>query len=199
MAFSNWRIGMHIQQDAIVLVALRYARSRWALCRWWDIELAPGIVRHGMVVDVAALAERLQNWRRELPLQHQVSIAFPASRTLQKQLPRPQLSLRDKERATWIASVMAQQLEMPAASLCVDYSASPAKNEWRVTAAQRLDIDVLRQLAARLKLSIAGIVPDACALAAFLPAAVWLARPRVAQRSSLAVGNAGRLGQFTVR
>lgn len=26
MAFSNWRIGMHIQQDAIVLVALRYAR-----------------------------------------------------------------------------------------------------------------------------------------------------------------------------
>lgn len=171
MAFSNWRIGMHIQQDAIVLVALRYARSRWALCRWWDIELAPGIVRHGMVVDVAALAKRLQNWRRELPLQHQVSIAFPASRTLQKQLPRPQLSLRDKERATWIASVMAQQLEMPAASLCVDYSAAPAKNEWRVTAAQRLDIDVLRQLAARLKLSIAGIVPDACALAAFLP---WL-------------------------
>lgn len=169
MAFSNWRIGMHIQQDAIVLVALRYARSRWALCRWWDIELAPGIVRHGMVVDVAALAERLQNWRRELPLQHQVSIAFPASRTLQKQLPRPQLSLRDKERATWIASVMAQQLEMPAASLCVDYSAAPAKNEWRVTAAQRLDIDALRQLAARLKLSIAGIVPDACALAAFLP------------------------------
>ena len=66
---------------------------------------------------------------------------------------------------------MAQQLELPAASLCVDYSAAPANNAWRVTAAQRLDIDVLRQLAARLKLSIAGIVPDASALAAFLP---WL-------------------------
>lgn len=171
MAFSNWRIGMHIQQDAIILVALRYSRSRWALCRWWHIELAPGIVRNGMVVDVVALAERLRNWRRELPFQHQVSIAFPASRTLQKKLPYPQLSLSEGEQATWIASVMAQQLEMPAASLCVDYSAAPAKTEWRATAAQRLDIDALRQLATCLKLNIAGIVPDASALSAFLP---WL-------------------------
>lgn len=121
MAFRNWRIGMHIQQDHIAIVALLLERSRWALRRWWSIPLMPGTVRQGIVVDVESLARQLQPWRRELPLQHQACIAFPAARTLQKQLPRPQISLRESEQATWIASAMAQQLEMPASSLCVDY------------------------------------------------------------------------------
>lgn len=83
MAFRNWRIGMHIQQDHIAIVALLHERSRWALRRWWSIPLMPGSVRQGMVVDVESLARQLQSWRRELPLQHQVCIAFPAARTLQ--------------------------------------------------------------------------------------------------------------------
>ncbi len=87
---------------------------------------------------------------------------------------------------------MAQQLEMPAASLCVDYSAAPANNAWRVTAAQRPDIDVLRQLAARLKLSIAGIVLDASALAAFLP---WLPLARKAWRGATSLIGCGQPGK----
>ena len=129
----------------------------------------PGSVRQGMVVDVESLARQLQSWRRELPLQHQVCIAFPAARTLQKQLPRPQISLRESEQATWIASAMAQQLEMPASSLCVDYAQTGAVDGWRVTAAQRLDVNLLCRLASRLKLRVVGIVPDASALSAFLP------------------------------
>lgn len=171
MAFRNWRIGMHIQQDHIAIVALVHERSRWALRRWWTIPLPTGVVRQGMIVDVDALARQLQSWRRELPLQHQVCIAFPAVRTLQKQLPRPQTSLNESEQAAWIASAMAQQLEMPASSLCVDYSASGVDDGWRVTAAQRLDVNVLCRLANRLKLRIVGIIPDACALRAFFP---WL-------------------------
>lgn len=100
MAFRNWRIGMHIQQDHIAIVALLLERSRWALRRWWSIPLMPGTVRQGIVVDVESLARQLQPRRRELPLQHQACIAFPAARTLQKQLPRPQISLRESEQAT---------------------------------------------------------------------------------------------------
>ena len=129
----------------------------------------PGTVRQGIVVDVESLARQLQPWRRELPLHHQVCIAFPAARTLQKQLPRPQISLRESEQATWIASAMAQQLEMPASSLCVDYAETGAVDGWRVTAAQRLDVNLLCRLASRLKLRVVGIVPDASALSAFLP------------------------------
>ena len=55
MAFRNWRIGMHIQQDHIAIVALLHERSRWALRRWWNIRLMPGTVRQGMVVDVESL------------------------------------------------------------------------------------------------------------------------------------------------
>ncbi len=93
MAFRNWRLGMHIQQDSIAIVALLHERSHWALRRWWRIPLPPGLVRQGMVADVSALGSRLAAWRRELPAQHQVSIAFPAVRTLQKRLPYPRVRL----------------------------------------------------------------------------------------------------------
>lgn len=66
---------------------------------------------------------------------------------------------------------MAQQLEMPASSLCVDYAQSAAVDGWRVTAAQRLDVNALCRLATRLRLRVVGIVPDASALSAFIP---WL-------------------------
>jgi hypothetical protein len=59
MAFRNWRIGMHIQQDSIAIVALLFERSHWALRRWWRIPLPPGLVRQGMVADVSALGSRL--------------------------------------------------------------------------------------------------------------------------------------------
>lgn len=169
MAFRNWRIGMHIQQDSIAIVALLHERSHWALRRWWRIPLPPGLVRQGMVVDVSALGAQLSAWRREIPVQHQVSIAFPAVRTLQKRLPYPQFALRDREQATWIASAMTQQLAMPAASLSIDYAPTSRDDGWQVTAAQRLDINVLRALAGRLRLRVAAIVPDASALGAFVP------------------------------
>jgi pilus assembly protein HofM len=171
MTFRNWRIGIHFQQDSVAIVALLYERGRWALRRWWRIPLAPGLVQQGRIVDVNEVVGQLRQWRRELPLQHQVSIALPASRTLQKQLPAPQLALRESESAAWITGTMARQLEMPASSLCIDYVASPANHGWQATAAQRLDVDLLRQLARRLKLRLTAIVPDAAALSSFLP---WL-------------------------
>lgn len=171
MTFRNWRIGIHIQQDSVAIVALLYERGRWALRRWWRIPLPPGLVQQGRIADVNELAGLLRQWRRELPLQHQASIALPASRTLQKQLPAPQVSLRERERAEWITGTMARQLEMPASALCIDYAASPANDSWQATAAQRLDVDMLRQLARRLKLRLAAIVPDAVALSSFFP---WL-------------------------
>ena len=78
MAFRNWRIGMHIQQDHIAIVALLHERSRWALRRWWNIPLMPGTVRQGMVVDVESLAHQLQSWRRELPCS--IKSALPSRR-----------------------------------------------------------------------------------------------------------------------
>lgn len=62
---------------------------------------------------------------------------------------------------------MSQQLAMPASALCIDYAPTSRDDGWQVTAAQRLDINVLRELAGRLRLRVAAIVPDASALGAF--------------------------------
>ncbi len=160
---------MHIQQDSIAIVALLHERSHWALRRWWRIPLPPGLVRQGMVVDVSALGAQLApgggSYRCSI---RSVSLS-PAVRTLQKRLPYPQFALRDREQATWIASAMTQQLAMPAASLSIDYAPTSRDDDWQVTAAQRLDINVLRALAGRLRLRVAAIVPDASALGAFVP------------------------------
>ncbi len=90
-------------------------------------------------------------------------------RTLQKRLPYPQFALREREQATWVASAMSQQLAMPVSALCIDYAPTSRDDGWQVTAAQRLDINVLRELAGRLRLRVAAIVPDASALGAFFP------------------------------
>lgn len=58
---------------------------------------------------------------------------------------------------------------MPASALCIDYAPTSRDDGWQVTAAQRLDINVLRELAGRLRLRVAAIVPDASALGAFFP------------------------------
>ena len=52
MTFRNWRIGIHIQQDSVAIVALLYERGRWALRRWWRIPLPPGLVAQGSIVDL---------------------------------------------------------------------------------------------------------------------------------------------------
>lgn len=115
-------------------------------------------------------------------------------RTLQKRLPYPQFALREAEQATWVASAMSQQLAMPASALCIDYAPTSRDDGWQVTAAQRLDINVLRELAGRLRLRVAAIVPDASALGAFF--LDDCGRPGLAWRmKSAGCGRPVRLGQ----
>ncbi|WP_325081595.1 pilus assembly protein PilM [Klebsiella aerogenes] len=138
MTFRNWRIGIHIQQDSVAIVALLYERGRWALRRWWRIPLPPGLVMQGSIVDINEVVKQLRAWRRELPLQHQVYMALPASRTLQKQLPAPQMSLRESERATWIAGTMARQLKLRLAAIVPDAAALTSYFPWLADATQGL-------------------------------------------------------------
>lgn len=166
MAFNCWQMGLHIQQDNVFIVAIQRARCGWSLRRWWQLPLPPAnAASSGDERLLAALAP----WRRELPWQHTVSFAFPAHRTLQKSLAPAAMTLRESERKQWIASAMSRQLEMPGDALCFDYHLSEPQGEWRVTAAQQRDVARLQNLARRLRLQVAAITPDACALQAFLP------------------------------
>lgn len=166
MAFKCWQLGLHLQQDTVYIVALQRTRCGWALKRWWQLPLPAAISPEP--TDEALIAA-LMPWRRQLPWQHTVSIAFPANRTLQKTLPRAAMTLRENEQKQWLASAMSQQLEMAANSLCFDYHLAEPQQMWNVTAAQQHDVSRLQRLAQRLQLQIVAITPDACALQTLLP------------------------------
>lgn len=172
MSFRRWQIGLHIQQDNIAAVALLRERSRWSLRRWWRIPLATGIVEQGLIVQPEGVIAALSAWRRELPFQHQVRMAFPAERTRQKELPRPAMRLREPAQTRWVVNTVAQAFEMPPSSLQIDYTQDTSRNTYQVTAAQREDIQHLLTLIRVLKLQVTAITPDACALQHFFP---WLA------------------------
>lgn len=164
MAFRYWQLGLHIQHEGIFIVALQRGRSGWALKRWWHLPLTVSSDQND-----SALLETLIPWRRELPWQHTVSFAFPANRTLQKTLPLPTIALRETEQKQWIASTMSQQLEMEPNALCFDYYLAEPEGCWHVTAAQHNEVARLQRLAQQLRLQVAAITPDACALQTFLP------------------------------
>lgn len=172
MAFRCWKIGLHIQKDKIVAVALQRTRSGWSLARWWQIPLPTDLAFLPAAQAQDALIATLLPWRRELPWQHTASVAFPAGRTLQKTLPRAALTMRDSEQAQWVASAMAQQVEMTPDALCFDYQLNEQTDGWSVTAAQRKDVERLQRMARALRLHTTAITPDASALRHFLP---WLA------------------------
>ncbi|MEO3991635.1 pilus assembly protein [Pseudocitrobacter cyperus] len=171
MAFGCWQIGLHIQQDKIAALALQRVRGGWALRRWWLLPLPADFSSLSPPQTENALVATLSPWRRELPWQHAVSLAFPANRTLQKTLPQAAMTLRDSEQAQWIASAMAQQVAMEPGALCFDYQQSPQADGWSVTAARRKDVEQLQRVARALRLQVTAVTPDASALRQFLP---WL-------------------------
>lgn len=168
MAFGCWQIGLHIQQDKITALALQRVRGGWALRRWWLLPLPADFSSLSPSQTENALVAALSAWRRELPWQHAVSLAFPAHRTLQKTLPQASMTLRDSEQAQWIASAMAQQVAMEPSALCFDYQPNTQVEGWSVTAAQRKDVEPLQRVARTLRLQVTAITPDACALRHFL-------------------------------
>lgn len=92
MAFKNWQIGLHLQQQEAVAVAIVRSAKECLLHRWWRLPLENDIIKDGRIVDVQRLANTLLPWSRELPQRHHIMLAFPASRTLQRSFPRPSMS-----------------------------------------------------------------------------------------------------------
>lgn len=164
MAFRRWHIGLHIQAQCYVAVALQKNRRGWSLQRWWRLPVSPQMT-------TAERVALLTRWCREFPLNYTLSLGFPASRTLQKTVPRPRLSLRSGERVQWITRTVAQQLEMPQEGLCIDFSPSGG-DDYRVTAARQSEIQPLLALIRAAGLTVSSITPDASALQRYLP---WLA------------------------
>lgn len=77
MAFKNWQIGLHLQQQEAVAVAIVRSAKECLLHRWWRLPLENDIIKDGRIVDVQRLANTLLPWSRELPQRHHIMLAFP--------------------------------------------------------------------------------------------------------------------------
>lgn len=169
MAISRWQIGLHIQQDGIYAIALTQEKSHSVLRHWWQLPLAAGTLVDGQIKQPEHLRTALQAWSKILPRRHQISLAFPAGRTLQKRLPRPAVRLGESAQLQWVANTLARELGMPADDLRFDYTDDSVQRAYSVTAAQNNDVAGLLTLADSLSLHLSAITPDACALQRFIP------------------------------
>lgn len=154
MAFKIWQIGLHLQQQEAVAVAIVRGAKECFLQRWWRLPLENDIIKDGRIVD----AQR-----------HHIMLAFPASRTLQRSFPRPSMSLGEREQTAWLSGTMARELDMDPDSLRFDYSEDSLSPAYNVTAAQSKELATLLTLAERLRVHVSAITPDASALQRFLP------------------------------
>ncbi|UXY11322.1 DNA utilization protein HofM [Kosakonia sp. ML.JS2a] len=174
MAFRQWKIGLHIQQDGIFSVAIAAGRRGQTLRRWWHFPLPHGVIVQGRIKSPEQLLTVLRPWRHALPQRHCVRLAFPAGQTLQRKLPRPAISLRERELSGWVSHSVSRELEMAESDLCFDFTEDEPGNAYGVTAAQNKDVATLLSLAQSLSLTLSSITPDAAALQPLVP---WLLPP----------------------
>ena len=163
MAFKIWQIGLHLQQQEAVAVAIVRGAKECFLQRWWRLPLENDIIKDGRIVDAQQLAKTLLPWSRELPQRHHIMLAFPASRTLQRSFPRPSMSLGEREQTAWLSGTMARELDMDPDSLRFDYSEDSLSPAYNVTAAQSKELATLPMLDSFLQRMIAFIDPPMCA------------------------------------
>ncbi len=166
MIGRQWQIGLHIQTDSVMAVALTYERGGWKQQRWWALPLPPG---EGEEQRREALIETLTPWRAQLPRTASIRLGFPAQRTLQRELPRPATALCEPECEAWLGAVAARQLSLPPDALAFDYAESPNGNAYAVTAARAAEVSELMNCARALRFTPAALTPDASVLAAFFP------------------------------
>ncbi|MEL4015482.1 pilus assembly protein PilM [Dryocola clanedunensis] len=167
MVINTWQIGLEIQRETLRAVAVQRQRQGWQLRHWWQLPVPEHTFRDGVVHSSESLIEVLAQWRRELPLRHQLRVAFPSQRTLQRPVPAPDNRLREPEREAYLAAAAARQLQMSPAQLSWDYGIQPQDADKRlVTAARRSDVDALLHCFTKQRLFPATLTPGASVLSA---------------------------------
>ncbi|WP_183272307.1 type IV pilus biogenesis protein PilM [Buttiauxella sp. A111] len=167
MMFATWQIGLDIQHTSVRAVAVQRQRQGWQLRHWWQLPLPEGTFRDGLLMNTEAFANALLDWRKELPVRHQLRVSFPTQRTLQRPIPAPDKRLAESASDAYIASTTARQLQMTPAQLCWDYLASQdVADPYLIVAARQTDVAALIKSLAVVKLFPATLTPGASALPA---------------------------------
>lgn len=122
MYSQPWHIGIDLCQTTIQLVAARQNRKQWHLCECWQHPIPNEISNQSENEKRAILLDILVQWRRKLPKNCQVSIAFPSLRTIKQQIALPeQLTLQQPELGWYLQAQAKKLFPLNAEELIVDY------------------------------------------------------------------------------
>lgn len=169
MMFATWQIGLDIQHESIRAVAVQRQRQGWQLRHWWQLSLPEGTFRDGLLMNAEAFTKALADWRKELPVRHQLRVSFPTQRTLQRSVPAPDMRLAEPACEAYISSATARQLQMSPGQLCWDYLPSQdVAAPHLIVAARQTDVAALLKSLAAIRLYPAALTPGACALPALV-------------------------------
>lgn len=165
MMFDTWQIGLDIQYENIRAVAVQRQRQGWQLRHWWHLSFPEGTFRDGVLINAEAFTKTLADWRKELPLRHQLRVSFPTQRTLQRPVSVPDKRLSEPASEAYIASATARQLQMSPAQLCWDYLASQdVADPHLIVAARQTDVAALLKNLAAVRLYPVTLTPAASVL-----------------------------------
>lgn len=165
MVLQTWQIGLEIQHETLRAVAVQRQRQGWQLRQWWQLPLPDNTFREGVLQAPENLNNVLAQWRRELPLRHQLRVAFPTQRTLQRPVPSPDNRLQEPAREGYLAHAAARQLQMLPDQLSWDYTPMPQEAaQTRVIAARHSEVQGLLACFTAQRLFPATLSPGASVL-----------------------------------
>lgn len=117
-----WHVGIDLCQTTIQLVAARRSRKHWHLCECWQHPIPNQISDLSENKKRAILLDILVQWRRKLPKNCQVSIAFPSLRTIKQQITLPeQLTLQQPELGWYLRAQAEKLFPLSIEELTIDY------------------------------------------------------------------------------
>ncbi|WP_431224648.1 type IV pilus biogenesis protein PilM [Serratia sp. L9] len=171
MFSQAWQVGLDIQNNCIMALAVQRRRNGWQLRHWWQQALAQPVLHEGVMAESEMLVAVLKQWRIRLPRHISLRIALPAQRVLQQTLPLPDDRLRESVRHDYITTQGLKQFPLDSQTLVMDYrQAHPNTHQLLLTAARQQEIQKwLRCLQqADLQPQVIDIAPNAlCMMAEF--------------------------------
>ncbi|EMH4150378.1 pilus assembly protein PilM [Providencia stuartii] len=122
MYSQKWNIGIDLCQASIQLVATKQNRKRRYLCECWQHNIPNEITSQSEHDRYEMLLKILIQWRRKLPKNCQVSMAFSALRTLKQQVTLPeQVTLKQPELGWYLQSCAEKLFPLSSEDLVIDY------------------------------------------------------------------------------
>lgn len=164
---ARWQVGVDIQQDRLLAVAVQHRRYGWQLRGWWEWLLPHHSQDDAQLPPESDVVSALVALRKTLPGGYRLRVGIPTGRTLQQQLALPAMALSDAETHRYIGQMAAQQLDMPVSQLCWDYGIHSGSQLACVTTAPAEEVSRLQRYFTQSRCQLAAITPDALALAPY--------------------------------